>query len=131
MGDYFDKYDKQQKDWRLFKEDEYARKRLEFTKRNMLMRNLRCDYLDHDRIISDPAEAYERIYHSMKVPGSRYRYGYNEEMGDSVQFRPFDPHQSSGTYYGLDPVAIDNVDWKNYWRLRQLKRAAGEAKWWQ
>jgi len=131
--DYFDKYDKQQKDWRLFKEDEYARKRCEFTSRTQLMWNLRCDYLDHDRIISEPAEAYERLYHSMKVPGSRYRVGYNEEMGDSVHFRPEanNPVLSSGVYYGLDFAAIDNDDWKNYWRLRQLKRAAGEAKWWQ
>jgi len=130
--DYFDKYDKQQMDWRMFKEDEYSKFRIDVTYRNRLIMNQHVDYLEADKIQQTVEEAMEKMFHSFKVPGSMYKFGYNEELGDSVAWRP-DGHKCrrGDVYYPLDSSVIDNERWEEYWRVRQLKRAAGEEKWWQ
>jgi len=130
--DYFDKYDKQQKDWRLFKEQEYTAVRIMVTEKNFLLQNRSVGYLDADRILLRPEVVTDLMFHSYKVPGSMYPFGYNEELGESVALKlKGAPYAKEDVHYPLDPVVLDNDEWKEYWRLRQLKRAAGEEKWWQ
>jgi len=132
--DYFDKYDKQQQDWRMLIEDNYSKSRIFYTRRMDLRRNFHVDYWDHDKILMDMPEALEFQFQAHKVPGNRYIHGYNEEMGDpSVLFRPQGYHSiyGNGTYYNLDPSVVDNRRWDEYMEQRTLKRANGEEKWWQ
>jgi len=130
--DYFDKYDKQQKDWRLHKQEEYNRKRIEFTDRNWLILNQRVDYLDATRVDMTTEETFDFMFNAFKVPGTMYHYGFNEELGDSVTIRT-DSHKlrRGDVYYPLDKSVIDNDRWEGYWNERQARRAAGEEKWWQ
>lgn len=130
--DYFDKYDKQQMDWRMFKEDNYTRCRLVYTDRCEVMNNIRVDYFDHKNILQPAEEILEFQFNAHKLPGSRYALGYNEEMGDSVVFKPGYKNCTRGdVYYGMDLASISNDAWENYWSLRQEKKARGEEKWWQ
>jgi NADH dehydrogenase (ubiquinone) 1 alpha subcomplex subunit 10 len=133
--DYFDKYDKQQQDWRMHKEDKYARKRQQYTNRWRTDVHMKVDFFEQDRILFTPEEMIEFQFHAHKVPGSRYQYGYNEELGDSPKWfqmgSKFAQYDNKAVHYGLDPHYIDNMEWADYEQKRNAKRAAGEDKWWQ
>lgn len=132
--DFFDKYDKQQQDWRMQKEDKYARKRQQFTNRYHMDSHYKVDYFEMDRILFTPEEMKEFQFHAHKVPGARYQHGYNEELDDKPSWFKIGSKFSrfhNNTHYSLDSHFIDNVEWEHYEQQRQAKRAAGVDKWWQ
>jgi len=131
--DYFDKYDKQQMDWRMHVEDNYTKCRLRYTQKKEMKRNFIVDYWYADKILLTPEESMEFQFQAHKVPGNRYLAGYNEDMGDkSVLLRPEANHAFiNDVNYYLDVNMIDKEAWHDYMRLREVKKARGDEKWWQ
>jgi len=129
--DYFDKYDKQQADWRLFKEEKYAMCRVMYTQRHRVLVNFKADYWDHDRLRLDPEESAEFQWQAHKVPGNRYTGGFNTDMGDSPSLIDMSNHSLNDVYYHLDSRTLQRPEWNEYLKLREAKKARGEEKWWQ
>jgi len=136
--DYFDKYDKQQEDWRMFKEDNYAAARLTYTQRERVLNNFKVDYWEHDRILRTPTEYVEFMQQAFKLPGNQYIAGFNAEEGDTVPLVKVGIGLSSQTNlftkdtpYTLDTRFLDDENfWGNYWAVRKAKKERGEANYW-
>lgn len=131
--DYFDKYDKQQEDWRMLTEDNYSKARIIYTNRRYKDRNFNVEFLDNDRIRRTADEYLEFQFNAHKVPGNKYIKGFNEDLGDgSSLIRPFlKMVHRDDVYYKLDALHIDNDRWTEYERAREAKKEAGQEKWWQ
>lgn len=129
--DYFDKYDKQQADWRMFKEENYARCRTMYTQRHRVLMNFKADYWDHDRIRMDAEESAEFQWHAHKLPGNLYAGGYNADMGDSPALINMTDPGYNNVYYGLDAKNLQSPEWMEYMKQRAAKKSRGEEKWWQ
>jgi len=130
--DYFDKYDKQQSDWRMFKEDMYCAHRTLYTLGQWYGNALKHQYWEADKIIPTAEESmdWEEVAH--KLPGNYFAYGHNEEMGDKIPL--FNPKQlryreQSSAYY-IDNNSRHTLEFEAYWRERTRRRLAGEANWW-
>merc|ERR1712083_1283886 len=75
--DYHDKYDKQQKDWRLLTEDGFASKRQLYTNGHKLRTQFNDPFWDADKLIFSATEADECEKMKLRLPGNQFRYGYN------------------------------------------------------
>jgi len=133
--DYFDKYDKQQEDWRMFKEDNYAAARLTYTQRDRVLGNYKVDYWEHDRILRTPPEYVEFMQQAFKLPGNMYKAGYNAEEGDTLPLAKLGYARTNlftkDTPYYLDTRFLDDENfWGNYWAIRKAKKERGEANYW-
>lgn len=131
--DYFDKYDKQQQDWRMHKEDYYAKSRCIYTDPMKMMYHFRVDYWDHTRILFESEEMVDFLFNAHKVPGSRYSKGYNPEMGESPPLFDIGAGQAQryDVYYALDKLHVMTNEFDAYVKIREAKKARGEEKWWQ
>jgi len=134
--DYWDKYDIQQKDWRMFTEEKYAKRRLEFTRRGLYLSYFNIDYWHAEKVTMTQPEAEDFLKFSHRVPGSRNMHGFNEEIGDaSTLLRPSWNSltcRAKDVMYPVDPNFEKGSDrYEEYMRLREEKKAAGEKRWWQ
>jgi len=134
--DYWDKYDKQQKDWRMHTEENYAKRRLEFTRRRLYLNYFNIDYWHADKVHATQPESEDFLKYSHRVPGSRYMHGFNEEIGNSsTLFRPsWYSHtaRAKDVKYAVDPQFVKgSQEHEEYVRKREEKKAAGEKRWWQ
>lgn len=136
--DYFDKYDPLCKDWRMHKEENYTRKRLEVTDVEWNLRNSVTDYYRAEKLVLTPEESIEFQSQAFKVPGNRHMWGLNATMGESVALRfgsfigtsNYEAVMNS-PYYHLDVAFIDNDEYNEWAKRSQDKKAKGEEKWWQ
>lgn len=129
--EYFDKYDKQQSDWRMHKEETYSMMRGCYTKRGWIDHSLhRYSYLDADIVEKSATEIEEWTTIAHKLPGNRYSVGWNADLGDSQPLFQFGEPEPSNPYYSLDGRALQNQVMQNYFAKREEKRLAGEANWW-
>jgi len=136
--DYFDKYDPLCKDWRLHKEENYTRKRLEVSSAQWNIRNSVLDYYDCHKVDKTPDESIEFQMQAFKVPGNRFAWGQNVEMGESIALRLGSFFGNSNTeadmkspYYHLDASFIDNDVFEEWRKMSKEKKASGQEKWWQ
>lgn len=134
--DYFDKYDKQQKDWRMHNEENYAKKRLELTRRDMFLSYFNVDYWHADKVNRSQTERADFLKYSHRVPGSRYIQGFNEELGNpSALLRPSfmsNWRRAPAAKYSVDAsFEMGSSDYEEYMRKRQEKKEKGEERWWQ
>jgi len=133
--DYHDKYDKQQKDWRLHTEDGYASKRQLYTNGNVLNNQFRDPFWTADKLILSSSEGMELEKLKATLPGNEYMYGYNTVLGDPEPFFNWGLGKSHENYYKDVPYFVQNshgdVDIDHDNRLKQSRKAAGLADWWK
>merc|ERR1711971_1074554 len=113
--DYHDKYDKQQKDWRLHTEDGFA------SKRNL--------YTNKDKIILTAPEGTEQERIRMALPGNFYKYGFNTILGDPEPMFNFNM-KTAVNWYKDAPYFVDNWQSDSQWSRdedrRKSRKAAGD-----
>eukprot|EP00088_Acartia_fossae_P012918 TRINITY_DN16688_c0_g1_i1.p1 TRINITY_DN16688_c0_g1~~TRINITY_DN16688_c0_g1_i1.p1 ORF type:complete len:267 (-),score=80.71 TRINITY_DN16688_c0_g1_i1:369-1103(-) len=131
--DYFDINDKQQKDWRLFKEDLYSAYRAMYTMCNWINGAVNViDYLDADNLLLNPTEqeAFQRV--AAKLPGNGIPMGFNEEMGEQAPFLDISRRyvRRKAHYYSVQKLLLTDHEMKNYMKERKRRKEAGEANWW-
>jgi len=130
--DYFDKYDKQQSDWRMHKEDLYSAHRALYTLGQWYRNALKHQYWEADKIIPTAQEAEEWEFVAHKLPGNAHAYGHNEELGDKIPL--FSPsllkYRTLSSAYYIDNNSKHNDEFDAYWRERTRRHKAGEANWW-
>jgi len=133
--DYHDKYDKQQKDWRLLTEERFATKRWQFTHKEQLLNQFRDPFWLADKLIYTSGEAEELGHIQLELPGNHYHAGYNTVLGDPEPFFNFGWGKVRENWYNDTKYAINN----NYSgfalehdkRLRTSRKAAGDPNWWK
>jgi len=132
--DYFDKYDKQQADWRLHKEENYAKQRIIYTNRGKVLINFWADYWDCDKLMYEPHEMDELQWNIHKLPGNTYDNGMNADVGDNVPNIIFGAHrnyfQRKERYYTMDSRFVSGEEWQHYLALREARKERGEPNWW-
>jgi len=133
--DYHDKYDKQQKDWRLLTEDGFATKRAMYTNKNKLLAQFRDPFWSADKIILSSAEGVEAQKVKLMLPGNYYMYGHNTVLGDPDPFWALGGANIRTTYHDDVKYQVDNVQddsqLQHEERLRASRKAAGEKDWWK
>jgi len=132
--DYHDKYDKQQKDWRLHTEDGFASKRQYFTNKTKLYGQFRDPFWGADKLILSSAEGSESERIRMTLPGNFYRYGFNTVLGDPEPMFNFGMNTKVNSYKDV-PYFVDNHHNDHQWfrdeDIRASKKAAGDPDWWK
>jgi len=132
--DYHDKYDKQQKDWRLMTEDGFASKRNLYTKKDKLLGYFNDPFWGCDRLILSTAEATEQDRVRRSLPGNFYRAGFNTELGDPEPFWGTWGRIREG-YYTDTPYSVENAlsdaELTFEDNVKRSKRAAGDPNWWK
>jgi len=133
--DYHDKYDKQQKDWRLLTEDGFASKRNLYTERNKLWAQFNDPFWDADKLILTTDEALEQEKIRMQLPGNEYQFGYNTILGDPEPFFNIGFNNVREKWYSDAPYALynhhDDNELQHNERLRRSRKAAGLADWYK
>jgi len=130
--DYHDKYDKQQKDWRMHLEEHYSTARGYYTNKVHVLHNFEYPYFSCDKIWNSSDENVEWDRLSARMPGNKYVPGYNESEGDSSPAWRFGGHREpafNNIDYQIDPSITDR-DSEHEDRVRAKKREAGDPKWW-
>jgi len=128
--EYFDKYDKQQCDWRRYKEDGYSQLRHTYTQQDWV--NGACynvEYLDAEHCMRNFDEEIDFLRVACKLPGNMFSVGMNKEMGEKTPLFHQGEAQSS-SFYNVDKYVIDDQEMEAYFSQREQKRLAGEANWW-
>jgi len=133
--DYHDKYDKQQKDWRLLTEDGFASKRQLYTNGQTLRNQFIADpFWSADKLILSSPEGMELEKIKRELPGNEYLYGYNTILGDPEPFFNWGGKSRENTWADV-PYAVENNRGdvvSQYEDRRKLSRkAAGLADWWK
>merc|ERR1711976_267141 len=85
--DIYEEFDDQQTDWRLPTEDHYASVRWRYSSRggiSWLYNQFNTDYFECEHLIKTPEENENMKHVSYWMPGERYSFGYNRDMGDSL-----------------------------------------------
>ena len=132
--DYHDKYDKQQKDWRLHNEEGFSTKRYLFTDKVKIWNQFRDPFWGADKLILSGAEALEQERLRMQLPGNFYTHGYNTLLGDKEPM--FNFFQRSGDSwakdvpYFIENNASDNALFRNN-DVMKSRKAAGDKDWWK
>jgi len=128
--EYFDKYDKQQGDWRQHKEDGYSMLRRRYTEREWINGAIdSVEYLDADNVTLTAEEMIEFCNVACKLPGNMHAEGYNEDTGEKASwFHSGRPKESAA--YGFDPTGIDHQEMHMYFNERKQRKANGDANWW-
>jgi len=132
--DYHDKYDKQQKDWRLHTEDGFASKRYEYTVKDDIRGQFRDPFWGADKLILSGAEGLERERVDLMLPGNFYRPGFNTVLGDPEPM--FSVGKQGNAWHKDVPYHLDNwvVQDHEWWRdddIRASRKAAGDKDWWK
>lgn len=132
--DYHDKYDKQQKDWRLHTEDGFASKRQQYTNYSKLRNQFSDPFWTADKLIFSSAEGLELEKLKATLPGNEYQYGYNTVLGDPEPFFNWGGKVNEGydkdTVYNVENIHNDvNIQFET--RLKTSRKAAGLADWWK
>lgn len=129
--DYHDKYDKQQKDWRLLTEDGFASKRNIYTEQTELMNGFQAPFLSPDQLILTNEEALEMERVLSILPGNRYKHGFNTILGDPEPFFNFGLKGREARYKSRmnignlpDDIEIDRED-----KLAANRKALGDKDW--
>jgi len=131
--DYHDKYDKQQKDWRLLTEDGFASKRQLYTNGHKLRTQFNDPFWDADKLIFSATEADECEKMKLRLPGNQFRYGYNTVLGDPEPFFSFAfsrPNWYKDVKYSVENT-IGDRDMEHEERLRLARKEAGMVDWWK
>merc|ERR1719187_1236074 len=132
--DYHDKYDKQQKDWRLHTEDGFASKRNLYTMKHKLLGYFNDPFWGCDRLILSTAEATEQDRVRRSLPGNFYRAGFNTDLGDPEPFWGTWGRIREG-YYTDTPYSVENAlsdaELTFEDNVKRSKRAAGDPNWWK
>lgn len=133
--DYWDKYDTQQKDWRMHTEENYAKKRLELTRRRYLS-FFNVDYWHADKVNRSQSEMIDFLKYSHRVPGSRFSHGYNDDVGDTSDLLRlavrYHKDRELDTVFTVDNShEVGSQDYEEYLKRRAEKKQKGEQKWWQ
>jgi NADH dehydrogenase (ubiquinone) 1 alpha subcomplex subunit 10 len=129
--EYFDKYDKQQSDWRMFKEDNYSQRRSLYTQKDWIRSSVyRVQYLDADLVETDGAENLEFQKVAHKLPGNYWAMGYNEEVGEKAPWIKIGKEQNATPMYTLVNHFIQTQEMDHYFQERKRRRLAGEQNWW-
>jgi len=134
--DYHDKYDKQQKDWRLLTEDGFASKRLMYSGegRYHLAGQFRDPFWTADDLILTSEEGKEQDRVRGRLPGNEYIKGYNVSMGDAEPFFNFGGSVRAGAWdsanYFIENT-LNDKDLEHGDRIRANKRALGDPDWWK
>jgi len=133
--DYHDKYDKQQKDWRLLTEDGFASKRQLYTNKNNLLKQFNDPFWSADKLILSSEEALERQKILFSLPGNQYQFGYNKSLGDPEPFFDLGLGRERELWYQDVPYAVENFqddrELQHEERLKQSRKEAGLADWWK
>jgi len=128
--EYFDKYDKQQSDWRRYKEDGYSQLRRMYTQKGWITSSCNnIEYLDADYCIKTLDERREFHRVASKLPGNLYAKGMNKELGESPPLIQFG-NQEMSAFYEVDKSMIDDQHMDMYFYEREQRKAAGEQNWW-
>jgi len=131
--DYYDKYDKQQKDWRLHNEERYAHKRWFYTDKNEVFDGFNVVHYAAEKLVAGrPADSErERLY--SQVPGNRYMPGYNEAEGDPNPLFKIggwmETKWRKNVDYGTDDF-LGDIYSQHKARVMKSKREAGDPNWW-
>jgi len=131
--DFHDKYDKQQKDWRLLTEDGFASKRNIYTERNDLMKAFLDPFYTADKLILSSDEGVEYDHIVRRMPGNEYTHGFNTILGDPEPFFNFGNKLREGIFknrYFLDNPTLDD-DQEHEDRVRANRKALGDKDWWK
>eukprot|EP00092_Neocalanus_flemingeri_P033038 GFUD01035932.1.p1 GENE.GFUD01035932.1~~GFUD01035932.1.p1 ORF type:complete len:450 (-),score=126.34 GFUD01035932.1:127-1476(-) len=133
--DYHDKYDKQQKDWRLLTEDGFASKRNLYTHKGDLLSQWMDPFWNADKLIWSSAEGLELEKIKMVLPGNEYRAGFNTILGDPEPFFNFKFGIGREKWYQDAPYHVENAHGDPQMfhedKLRKSRKAAGMADWWK
>jgi len=134
--DYHDKYDKQQKDWRLHTEDGFASKRYLYTNKISVRNQFRDPFWSADKLILSAYEGKEAEVIRQELPGNYYRPGYNTELGDKEPLFNFNIFGGiKEAWYKDVPYFVDNFessrDWDHQQDVRKSRKAAGDPDWWK
>jgi NADH dehydrogenase (ubiquinone) 1 alpha subcomplex subunit 10 len=128
--EYFDKYDKQQSDWRRYKEDGYSQLRRLYTLQEWV--NHAChniEYLDAENCMRTFEEEADFLRVACKLPGNMFAKGMNKELGESAPLF-FQNTAETASFYNVDKYVIDDQEMEMYFKEREEKRLAGEQNWW-
>ena len=133
--DYHDKYDKQQKDWRLHTEDGFASKRNLYTQKTSVRNQFRDPFWGADKLILSSDEGLEMDRLRMELPGNYYSYGFNTVLGDPEPMFNFKAMQRTNWYRDV-PYFVDNWQasdhaWFRDEDVRTSRKAAGDKDWWK
>jgi len=132
--DYHDKYDKQQKDWRLHTEDGFASKRQYFTNKTKLYGQFRDPFWGADKLILSSEEGRESERVRQSLPGNFYKYGFNTILGDPEPIFNFGMNVRTNGYKDV-PYFVDNYQTDHEWfrdeDVRTSRKAAGDSNWWK
>ena len=132
--DYHDKYDKQQKDWRLHTEDGFQTKRHLFSNKESIYGQFRDPFWSADKLILSPPEGMEQERIRQQLPGNFYRYGFNTVLGDPEPLFNFGMKHGENWYKDA-PYFVDNFQSDHAWfrdeDVRKSKKAAGDPDWWK
>merc|ERR1712098_205865 len=107
--DYHDKYDKQQKDWRLLTEDGFASKRQAYTNKNKLINQFRDPFWSADKLILTSTEGTELERLKLKLPGNFYMPGFNTKLGDPEPFWQWGQSRMGPKWYEDVPYLVRTV----------------------
>lgn len=133
--DYHDKYDKQQKDWRLLTEERFATKRWQFTHKEKLFNQFRDPFWSADKLILTSVEAEELAHIQLELPGNFYRHGYNTVLGDPEPFFSFGWGKARQMVYNDTKYQVNNTlshfDIEHDDRQKLSRKAAGDPNWWK
>ena len=132
--DYHDKYDKQQKDWRLHNEDGFASKRQYYTNKIKLFGQFRDPFWGADKLIFSSDEGLEAEKIKQSLPGNFYRYGFNTMLGDPEPMFNFGMNVKTNSYKDTR-YFVENYhsshDWFRDEDVRASRKAAGDPDWWK
>jgi len=132
--DYHDKYDKQQRDWRLLTEDGFASKRNIYSNRYKLMAAFNDPFFTADKLILSSDEGVEWETVVKRLPGNEYLSGFNTVLGDPEPFFNLGLFkQREGNYnerYAIDYRQIDHEQLLEN-KIRANRRALGDKDWWK
>ena len=133
--DYHDKYDKQQKDWRLHTEDGFASKRNLYTQKTSVRNQFRDPFWGADKLILSSEEGLEMDRLRMELPGNYYSYGFNTILGDPEPMFNFKGMVRTNWYKDV-PYFVDNWQasdhaWFRDEDVRKSCKAAGDKDWWK
>merc|ERR1712179_470039 len=133
--DYHDKYDKQQKDWRLLTEDGFASKRQAYTNKGALINQFRDPFWSADKLIYSSAEGIELERIKLKLPGNFYKAGFNTILGDPEPFWQWGNSRMGPMWHEDVPYHVENshddLELQHEDRLWRSRKAAGEKDWWK
>lgn len=141
--DHHDKYDKQQLDWRLLVEDNFAQKRQNYSgeQKNRILYGFNSPWHGADDLMLTTEEGIEADKIRARVPGSMFKKGFNQVLGDPEPMLGFlNPANFGSTVmeghwgvarYDAQPWTADTRDVRHGDKIREAARLAGDADWWK